>query len=201
MLKNIKNLAYLHILIIASSNVLVQYPFVALGFRTTWGALIYPLVFIITDLTVRILGAHQARAVIFKAMFPGLFLSYFLSVLFSSGTVLSFDLLALRISLACFIAYVVGQLLDILVFQKFRASSKWWLAPLFSLIVGNFIDTFIFFFLAFYKCHDPILSVYWPEIAFVDSSFKLIISTICFLPIYGMILNSVVLKQGYGVKN
>ena len=129
-----------------------------------------------------------------------MFLSYFLSVVFSSGTIFSFDLLALRIALACFIAYVIGQLLDILVFQKFRESSKWWLAPLFSLIVGNIIDTFIFFFLAFYKCYDPILSVYWPEIAFIDSSFKLIISVVCFLPFYGMLLNFLVTTKKSDIK-
>ncbi len=48
-------LAMFHLLIIASSNYLVQIPFTILGFHTTWGAFTFPFIFLATDLTVRIL--------------------------------------------------------------------------------------------------------------------------------------------------
>ena len=38
-------LALFHLLIIASSNYLVQIPFTILGFHTTWGAFTFPLSF------------------------------------------------------------------------------------------------------------------------------------------------------------
>lgn len=173
-------IVFFHVFLIAISNILVQYPFMVFGVHTTWGAFTYPLIFIITDLTVRLLGRDIARSIIFKAMIPGLIISYLLNSSF----------LALRIAFACFTAYTVGQLLDITVFQYFRNNNKWWVAPLASLTVGNILDTFIFFFLAFYHCTDHTLSSHWPEIAMVDTAFKLLISTVCFLPVYGVVLSN-----------
>ena len=49
-------LASLHIFIIAISNYLVQIPVGLFGFITTWGAITFPFIFLITDLTVRIFG-------------------------------------------------------------------------------------------------------------------------------------------------
>jgi hypothetical protein len=46
------------------------------------------------------------------------------------------------------IAFIVGQLLDIVAFNKLRALS-WWKAPLIGSIVASVIDTGIFFYLAF----------------------------------------------------
>lgn len=54
-------LACFHILIVASSNYLVQFPITVLGFKATWGAFTFPFIFLATDLTVRILGAKKAE--------------------------------------------------------------------------------------------------------------------------------------------
>ncbi|MBA2651127.1 MAG: 7-cyano-7-deazaguanine/7-aminomethyl-7-deazaguanine transporter [Tatlockia sp.] len=177
-----------HILIICLSNTLVQYPFVLFGFRTTWGAFTYPLIFILTDLSTRLMGQDIARKTIFVAMFPGMICSYFISNYLRYGELVAANNLALRIAFACFFAYVFGQLLDIYIFQKFRKNYPWWVAPSVSNIFGNVFDTFTFFFLAFYQSSDVFLSAHWLEIATVDLVFKLSISLLTFIPLYGILL-------------
>ena len=75
-------LAFFHIIVIASSNYLVQIPFDIFGFHTTWGAFTFPFIFLTTDLTIRIFGASLARKIIFVVMIPALLFSYLISVLF-----------------------------------------------------------------------------------------------------------------------
>ena len=72
----VKLLSIGHILLLTLSNVLVQYPFELFGYHTTWGAFTYPAIFILTDLTTRLASAHQARAIVYRSMFPGLMISY-----------------------------------------------------------------------------------------------------------------------------
>lgn len=186
---------FAHILILCLSNTLVQYPFVFGGFRTTCGAFSYPLIFILTDLSTRLLGQKQARRIILRAMFPGLLCSYLISNYFSYGALFVMNNLALRIALASFCAYVLGQLLDIAIFQKLRHMPPWWIAPSVSLIFSNFFDTYLFFFIAFHHCSNEFLSAHWPEIAIVDLLFKLTVSLISFVPLYGVILRFVLRTQ------
>lgn len=75
-------LAGFHVLIIAASNYLVQLPVTVLGFHATWGAFVFPFIFLTTDLTVRIFGALQAKRIVFYAMVPALIVSYVITVLF-----------------------------------------------------------------------------------------------------------------------
>ncbi|RUR07963.1 7-cyano-7-deazaguanine/7-aminomethyl-7-deazaguanine transporter [Legionella sp. km772] len=193
----IKLLTSSHILLLTLSNILVQYPFELFGFHTTWGAFSYPAIFILTDLTVRLSTSRNARRIIFRSMFPALFLSYFIaSYLETAGNLelFSVHLMPLRIALACFLAYVVGQILDIAVFQRYRANSSWWLAPILSSTAGNLVDTFLFFAVAFYHCPNPFLSEHWLEIASIDLLFKIAISWLAFIPVYGLVLNLIKTK-------
>lgn len=187
----IQILSLIHISLIVISNILVQYPFQILGFHTTWGAFAYPLIFITTDLTTRLLGKMIARKIVFRSMLPGLVISYGLACFFNVDNYMLgvFPELPLRIALACFCAYVSGQLLDICVFQYFRQNKSWWLAPALSASAGNLLDTFIFFFLAFYHCNNSYLNQHWIEIACVDFSVKMTFSLLAFIPLYGIILN------------
>ena len=187
-------LAGFHIIIICASNYLVQLPFTLFGWHTTWGAFSFPFVYLATDLTVRIFGQEEARRVIFKAMIPALVISYFIGVLFQQGLFKGFEALSeynsfvFRIATASFAAYLFGQLLDVKVFAKLRIAKKWWIAPTASTLLGNLLDTFIFFGFAFYDSSDPFMATNWPEIATVDYSFKLLISLMLFLPAYGVLL-------------
>ncbi|MCV2401971.1 7-cyano-7-deazaguanine/7-aminomethyl-7-deazaguanine transporter [Marinomonas sp. C2222] len=188
-------LAVFHLIIIASSNYLVQIPFTVFGFHTTWGAFSFPFIFLATDLTVRIFGASLARKIIFLVMLPSLILSYVLSVIFAEGAFQGFANLASyndfvgRIAIASLSAYLLGQLLDIKVFNRLRALSLWWVAPAASTLLGNGLDTLAFFGIAFYQSPDPFMAQHWQEIALVDFGFKVIISLGLFLPLYGLLLN------------
>jgi len=193
-----------HILIISASNYLVQLPFTILGLHTTWGAFSFPFVYLATDLTVRIFGQQAARSIIFKAMLPALLISYVIGVLFQQGSLQSLSALAefnsfvFRIAFASFAAYLIGQLMDIKVFAKLRETKRWWVAPTLSTIVGNFVDTLVFFSVAFYASADTFMASNWPEIALVDYGFKLVISIALFLPAYGQLLRTLerrIIKQ------
>lgn len=187
-------LVLFHIVIIAASNYLVQFPFQIFGVHTTWGAFSFPFIFLATDLTVRIFGAALARRIIFRVMFPALILSYVLSVLFSEGSwagwqgLAEFNTFVGRIALASFAAYALGQFLDIFVFNRLRRLKSWWVAPTASTVVGNALDTLVFFGVAFYASSDVFMAEHWPGIAFVDYLFKLAICGLFFLPAYGLLL-------------
>lgn len=183
-----------HILIISASNYLVQLPFTLFGLHTTWGAFSFPFVYLATDLTVRIFGQESARKIIIKAMLPALIISYVIGVIFHQGGFKGFSALAelntfvLRIAFASFAAYFVGQLMDIKIFSKLRRTRSWWVAPACSTVIGNLIDTAVFFGLAFYASNDVFMANNWPEIATVDYAFKLMVSLGLFLPAYGVLL-------------
>ncbi|MCG8709510.1 7-cyano-7-deazaguanine/7-aminomethyl-7-deazaguanine transporter [Brenneria sp. 4F2] len=193
-------LSLFHLLIITSSNYLVQLPVSIFGFHTTWGAFTFPFIFLATDLTVRVFGAPLARRIILTVMVPALLVSYLVSVLFYQGQWQSFsalgqvNIVVARIASASFMAYVLGQILDVHVFNRLRQRNAWWVAPTVSTLFGNLSDTLAFFFIAFYRSTDPFMSANWVEIALVDYTFKLLISLIFFLPMYGVMLN-VVLKR------
>lgn len=183
-----------HILIICVSNYLVQLPFQLFGYHTTWGAFSFPFVYLATDLTVRIFGQTPARSIILKAMVPALMISYVMGVVFHQGSFQGIDSLSqwntfvFRIAFASFAAYLIGQLMDITVFARLRKSRSWWVAPAASTIVGNLVDTLVFFSVAFYASTDSFMATNWPEIAAVDYSFKLLVSLGLFLPAYGVLL-------------
>lgn len=160
-----------HIAIITASNYLVQLPFQLFGFHTTWGAFSFPFVYLATDLTVRIFGQQSARKIILRAMIPALLISYLIGVLFHQGSFQGGDALAqfnnfvFRIAFASFAAYLVGQLMDITVFARLRQAKAWWVAPAASTVIGNLIDTLVFFSVAFYASSDPFMAEHWMEIA------------------------------------
>lgn len=188
-------LSLFHLLVITSSNYLVQLPISIFGFHTTWGAFSFPFIFLATDLTVRIFGAPLARRIIFAVMVPALVISYGISALFYIGewqgfaALGTFNLFVARIAIASFMAYALGQILDVHVFNRLRQSRHWWLAPTASTLFGNISDTVAFFFIAFWRSPDPFMAAHWGEIALVDYSFKVLISIIFFLPMYGVLLN------------
>ncbi|MEN5017258.1 7-cyano-7-deazaguanine/7-aminomethyl-7-deazaguanine transporter [Erwinia sp. Eh17-17] len=189
-------LSLFHLLVITSSNYLVQLPVAIFGLHTTWGAFSFPFIFLATDLTVRIFGAPLARRIILAVMIPSLFISYAISALYYQGEWQGFaaleemNLFVARIACASFMAYALGQILDIHVFNRLRQKAAWWMAPAAAMFLGNISDTLAFFFIAFYKSPDPFMATHWVEIALVDYSFKVLICMVFFLPAYGVLLNA-----------
>mgnify|MGYP000023506860 FL=1 len=91
-------------------------------------------------------------------------------------------------------AYVLGQILDVYVFNRLRQLRSWWIAPAASTVIGNGLDTLAFFGIAFYQSPDPFMASHWQEIALADYGFKLIISLGLFIPMYGVLLAFLVKK-------
>ncbi|TFL13031.1 7-cyano-7-deazaguanine/7-aminomethyl-7-deazaguanine transporter [Pusillimonas caeni] len=188
-----------HILVIIASNYLVQLPIDLFGFHSTWGAFSFPFIFLATDLTVRLIGKAEARSVIARAMVPALIASYIVSVLFHEGrfngmgALGEFNTFVFRIAFASFAAYVLGQLLDVQVFDRMRRGYvQWWIAPAASSVLGQALDTAAFFSVAFWRSSNPFMAEHWVEIALVDYVIKLSVSLLLFVPMYGVALNAII---------
>ena len=127
--------------IVVASNILVQHP---MGAYLTYGALTYPLSFLVNDITNRLSGVRAARTVVLAGFVAGLICSVI-------GTQIHNDfgpLVTLRVAFGSATAFLVGQLLDVSIFNRLRQAA-WWRAPLISTLLGSTIDSVIFFTIAF----------------------------------------------------
>ena len=186
-------LVSIHIFIITLSNALVAIPLTLYGYKLTWAAFSFPLVVVATDLTVRLLGKLIAQKTI-TFSYPLAIISSIIIVYFE-GNPLS---VAFRIGFASATAYALGIIIDIYAFQFLREKySIWWIAPALSTIISNAIDSYFFFFVAFFSSKDQYMSLNWFEIAGTQTVLKIIIGLIFFLPIYGIILNYILKKIKY----
>ena len=192
-------------LVILISNILVQIPIdhvVELAGRRfnlaellTWGAFTYPVAFLVTDTTNRLCGKQAARKVVYVGFGFGVFLSLLAAVgmarevanregiaiitalMTDSG---AFDML--RIALASGTAFLIGQLLDITIFDSLRTAT-WWKAPTVSSFFGSISDTAIFFSLAFAGTGLP-----WMNWAVGDFCVKLLMVALLLYP-FRLIVN------------
>lgn len=186
-------LVSIHIFIITLSNALVAIPLILYGYKLTWAAFSFPLVVVATDLTVRLLGKSIAQKII-TFSYPLAIISSIIVVYFE-GNPLS---VAFRIGFASATAYAFGIIIDIYAFQFIRERySIWWIAPALSTIISNIIDSYFFFFVAFFSSEDQYMSQNWFEIAGTQTVLKIIIGLILFLPIYGILLNYILKKIKY----
>lgn len=174
-----------HIVIIAVSNYLVQFKIDIFGNPLAVAAFTFPLVVVLTDLTVRLVGKTTGRAVIGLAFIPAILVS--MAVVKLGGAP---DSVALRIGLGSGVAYFISNLLDVYVFQYFREKYQtWWIAPTLSSVVATFIDTYTFFFTAFYKGANEFMAANWFTVATNNSISKILVSLLVILPAYGLLLN------------
>ena len=128
-------------IIVVASNILVNHQ---LGAYLTYGALTYPLSFLVNDITNRLQGVSAARRVVLVGFVVGLVCSVI-------GTQIMGEfgpLVTLRVAIGSGTAFLVGQLMDITIFNRLRRSA-WWRAPLVSTLVGSTVDSVIFFTIAF----------------------------------------------------
>lgn len=192
-------------LIVVASNILVQFLY---GDWLTYGAFTYPFAFLVTDVTNRIYGAAAARRVVLVGFAVGLVCS-------SIGTQIMGEfgpLVTSRIAIASGTAFLVAQLVDVLIFDRLRKGA-WWRAPLASTLIGSSLDTAIFFTIAFSAgliwlepANDvswanealPMLGFgpvapLWMSLAVADFGVKLAISLIALLP-FRMIVARLVTK-------
>ena len=150
MIKKINKLfVYLSLMmgiVVISSNFLVQFPIKYFGLEEilTYGALSYPITFLITDLSNRAFGKFLARRIVYLGFTTGIFLTLIASTN---------------------------------IFDKLRKNKKWYIAPLFSSLLGSFIDTFLFFVISFYKTGVP-----WVTLAIGDFLIKILIALLMLIP-------------------
>lgn len=145
--------------IVTASNFLVQYP---INDWLTYGALTYPIAFLVTDLTNRSLGPTAARRVIYVG--------------FAVAVLLSLILATPRIALASGTAFLLAQLLDVFIFNSLR-QRDWWQAPLASSVLGSTLDTALFFSLAFAGTMVP-----WVSLAVGDLAVKMGLALLMLIP-------------------
>ncbi len=143
-----------------------------LSFNLTAGVLLWPVIFIMTDIINEYFGRSGVRFLSFTA--AALIAYAFLMVYFaigltpadfwieratSSGTVnmdQAFNVIfgqGLWIIFGSLVAFLIGQLVDVKVFhylRGFTGSSKIWLRATGSTLVSQFIDSFVVLFIAFY---------------------------------------------------
>lgn len=143
-----------------------------LSFNLTAGVLLWPVVFIMTDIINEYFGRRGVKFISFTA--AGLITYAFLMIYFSmgltpadfwiqretgEGTVnmdLAFNTIfgqGLWIIVGSLTAFLIGQLVDVTVFHFFKrktGNSKIWLRATGSTLVSQFIDSFVVLFIAFY---------------------------------------------------
>lgn len=203
--------------VVVCSNVLVNFPVMVdlgginLGDLLTWGAFTYPAAFLITDLTNRRFGPSKARRVVFVGFALAVVCSIAVpQILFNLGLFpfeMSTSRLA-RIAIASGSAFLVAQLLDVLIFDRLRRGA-WWKPPLVSSLIGSTLDTALFFTIAFAASfaflgendgfaleNAPFLAVSateaprWMSWAVGDLAVKLLMGLLMLIP-YGIVRNMI----------
>ncbi len=146
--------------VVAVSNFLVRIP---ISDWLTWGALSYPIAFLVTDLINRRVGPDSARRVVYVGFACGVALSLFTSTA--------------RIALASGAAFLLAQLADVWLYDRLRRLAAWWRAPLVSSTLASALDTALFFSLAFALTGLP-----WVTWAIGDYGVKVAVAGAMLIP-------------------
>lgn len=143
-----------------------------LSFNLTAGVLLWPIVFIFTDIINEYYGRKGVKFLSFltAGLIAYAFLMVFISIELSpssfwieretSDGVINMDIAfnsifgqGLWIIIGSLVAFLIGQLVDVTVFHFLRkktGSSKIWLRATGSTLVSQLIDSFVVLFIAFY---------------------------------------------------
>ena len=164
-------LSFMMGVVVLTSNYLVQFPIKHYGLEEilTYGALSYPIAFLITDLANRSYGKEVAR----KIVYIGFALGVSFTLLFSTNFA---DLISVRIAIGSGTAFLIAQLLDVQIFDNLRKKT-WYIAPLTSSIFGSTVDTFLFFSISFYATGVP-----WVTLSLGDLTIKILITLLMLIP-------------------
>lgn len=165
--------------IVGASNYLVAFP---INDWLVWGALTYPLAFLVNDLVNRFWGAACARKVVYVGFGVGVVLS------------LSVDTIDQRIAIASGTAFLLAQLLDVAIFDKLRIG-RWWVAPSVSSGISSVVDTILFFGIAFIGTGAP-----WHQWAIGDLAVKWSVAAVSVL-VYGYLAARIGSNAGKSVSN
>ena len=164
-------LSFLMGVVVLLSNYLVQFPVKYYGMQEflTYGAFSYPIAFLITDLANRAYGKFIAKKIVYIGFIIGISFTIFFSTNFT-------DIISIRIAIGSGTAFIIAQLLDVQIFDKFR-KRKWFIAPLASSLIGSVVDTFLFFSISFYGTGVP-----WFSLSLGDLVVKFIVALVMLIP-------------------
>lgn len=155
-----------------------------MDFNLTAGALIWPVVFLTTDLINEYFGKPGVKRIsyltallilyAFMVMFMAIELppaSWWANLQDASGETYNMDLAfnrilgqGQRIIVGSLTAFLLGQLVDVFIFQKLRRATgnKWlWVRATGSTLVSQLVDSFVVLFIAFYAVFptDQIIAI------------------------------------------
>jgi len=164
-------LSFIMGVVVLSSNYLVQFPvnYYGLSEILTYGAFSYPIAFLITDLANRSFGKSAAKQIVYFGFVIGIAFT----ILFSTNFA---DYISIRIAIGSGLAFLTAQLLDVQIFDRLR-KREWFVAPLFSSLIGSTFDTFLFFSISFYGTGVP-----WVTLSLGDLSVKILVALIMLIP-------------------
>ena len=136
------------------------------GIRMSAGIFFMPILFCVADIISECFGKAEAKRMINIStwMILFLFLSIYISVslpadksYFLAQAYRSVFSQSIRMSAASFISFFVSQRLDVYLFLLFKKITKdkyLFIRNNVSTIISQFIDTFVFMFIAFYKMNE-----------------------------------------------
>jgi len=173
-----------------------------LDFNLTAGAVIWPVVFITTDIINEYFGKKGVKQITYLTV---IFIIYVFVVIYlvtelspagfwlevnstdDSGSSFNVNYAfrtifrqGLGIIIGSLVAFLIGQLLDVIVFQRLRSitgSGKIWLRATGSTLVSQLVDSFVVLFIAFYVFGNwPIAQVL--AVGLVNYIYKFVVAVI-----------------------
>ncbi|HLB57880.1 MAG TPA: queuosine precursor transporter [Gammaproteobacteria bacterium] len=164
-------------------NIFVMKQVNLFGLEATLGNVLYATIFFTSDL----LSEHYGRREAYKAIRIGFFVALFSMVMsqfamryipsehdFAQGSFETLFTLAPRIVLASLFTYLITQHLDIWIYHQIKkrtGESYLWLRNNVSNLVSQFLDSFLFTYIAFYGHFQAL-----PEIALFTFFIKMIVA-------------------------
>ncbi len=152
----------------------------ALDFNLTAGAIIWPVVFITTDIINEYFGKEGVKKITYLTVILIIYVFIVIAVVTAlppaafwldinktdtAGNNFNIDFAytkifrqGLGIIIGSLVAFLIGQLLDVYIFQKLRkitGDRKIWLRATGSTLVSQLVDSFVVLFIAFYVLGNP----------------------------------------------
>ena len=189
----INKIVLMHVFILVLSNYLVtvklDMPLLGIVKASIWT---FPLVYVVADLTVRLLGKEIARTTILWATVVALAFVPFVNMAVGVDPTVAW-----RIAIAGSLAFMFATIMDAGLFSWIREQvNVWWLAPAVASVLSITVDTYAFFAMAFHAGPDEYMAVNWHLVATKHIFNKWLVSLLVVLPLYGVLLGYLAKKMG-----